>query len=91
MALLSQPAIALLRRLPSEWTDVEQLGVDVAFDQALRELRREGLAETQIWPPPDPDLRSYRARGRAIDNAIERCTRVRVTGRGALRLQRLRR
>lgn len=91
MALLSDPAIALLRRLPSEWTDAAELALDTMSDRAWLELRREGLAEAQVWPPPDLDRRRYRARGRAIDSTVERRTQVRITGRGQLRLQRLRR
>lgn len=90
MALLSDPAIALLRRLPSTWIDAAELELDTMSDRAWLELRREGLAEAQVWPPADPDRRRYRARGRAIDEALRRRTRVRMTGRGALRLRRLR-
>lgn len=89
MALLSPAAIALLERLPSSWTELPALELD-ATDAALAELRREGCAETEIWPPPDPRRRYYRGTGRAIDDGVRRVTRVRITGRGALRLQRLR-
>ncbi len=88
MALLSPAAIALLERLPETWTDLAELELD-ALDAALLELKREGCAETEIWPPPDPRRGSYRARGRAIDDAIRRWTRARRTLRGALRLQRI--
>lgn len=89
MALLSQAEIALLRRLPSEWTDADRLGLDTMRDPAWSELRRQGLAEERAWPPPDPRRGSYRHRGRAIDNAIRRRTQLRITARGRLRLRRL--
>lgn len=93
MALLSQAAIALLGRLDAEastWTDLTALELDAMRDRALHELHREGLVEMQVWPPPDPDRRRYRARGRVIDDAVERRSQVRVTPRGSLRLRRIR-
>jgi hypothetical protein len=86
MSLLSSPAIALLARLPSIWTDVDALELDGA-EPALLELRRDRLAEVQVYPPPNPDL--YRRAAKERDLAIPRRWQVRRTPRGALRLQRI--
>lgn len=88
MALLTSAGIQLLGRLHDHWTDAEQLEIDASRDRAVPELVREGLAETRVWPPPEPGRRvSWRA---STDRTVYR-TQLRITGRGVVvRLQRLR-
>lgn len=82
---LSQPAIELLRRLPSEWTSYEEAGLSDLYGDAWRELWTAGLVASRPWPPPDPARRRNRL-GRALDDGVKRTTQVRVTGTGAHRL-----
>lgn len=87
MPLLSDDAVRLLERAPEAWTDL-RAALDVpAWDGALRELEREGLVETRIWPPPSPGRRSMSRLGRALD--VSRSTEVRRTLRGTVRLGRI--
>lgn len=87
MALLSRPAIQLLEELSrggsGAWLDAE------AHDRlVLIELERERLVETRLFPPPGPRPPAWARRRKGADRP--RRTEVRVTGAGALRLQRLR-
>lgn len=85
MALLSQPAILLLERLPETLTAIDDLGYDVDR-RALGELERSGLVTTDVWPPPNP-RRGYRPGAKADDIYRQR---VRISERGRGRLARLR-
>lgn len=92
MALLTPPAIALLERLVDHgpaWTTTDALALRPT-DHALDELEREGLAETEIWPPPDPARSRGHRIARVLDRQVVRVIRVRRTGRGEQRLQRIR-
>lgn len=84
MALLSKPAIALLERLTSKWVAAEQLEVK-PWDPALCELKTEGLAVTQLWPPVASRGVAWR-----LTSTRQQQIEVAITERGALRLQRLR-
>jgi hypothetical protein len=90
MALLSQAAIALLARFPETWTEAKSIELDEA-DPVFLELRREGLVEGRIWPPPRLDRHKLSRVSKEIeDRRVKHRYEVKRTPRGALRLLRIR-
>lgn len=98
--LLSREAIRLLAALPGDWKRAEDVARGVGLGDSLAllssaawiELVGQGFALSRIWPAPiDAGSRFRMSRyAREEDAARERWTEVRITDRGAGRLDRIR-